>query len=86
MFNPFEKNPANTERLEPSPEQIEKEIKELLEFADKNYLHLYDQFEEWWWGVENEAMAGRDRRAAIEHLKEFVDFLRQKNEKTTAKK
>lgn len=67
--------------LENKESNIESEITNLLETLNQ-YTHLYDLFEEQWWGVENEAMAGLDRNLAKQHLEELIADVKTVAEKT----
>ncbi len=78
-------NPEKRFSKESGPENIDSAIEKLLETLE-SYGELYDglspELQDWWYDVENEARAGKDRQAAKAHLEEFLGVLeRIKTEK-----
>lgn len=71
----------------PSPEDIENQIEELLNELDNYALDQFpeevqDQLADEWYDAEMEARVGKDRDQALEHLRQFVDKLKETPKKS----
>ncbi len=65
---------------EPSPEQIESEISQLLEELDgytRFYINGTPELRDRWWEIEMEGMVSEERDSARNHLRAFVEALRE---------
>ena len=69
---------------EPSPEQIESEIDQLLEELDgytEFYINGTLELRDEWWEIEMEGMTSKERNSARNHLRAFVEALRKMKDK-----
>ncbi|OGY64769.1 MAG: hypothetical protein A3I24_04450 [Candidatus Harrisonbacteria bacterium RIFCSPLOWO2_02_FULL_41_13b] len=60
---------------EPSRENLELEINQLLERLDELGDLYSPELAEQWWAVEEEARCGKDRQKAKERLGDFIKLL-----------